>query len=289
MVVSVHGASGPPVTRTKLEAVELGKVFRGRRGVEVVALDGVSLQIYEQELVSIVGASGCGKSTLLKIIAGLEEPTHGDLLLDGRPIEGPGRDRGMVFQEYTLYPWLTVKKNVEFGLTGMSGRERAAVARQFLEVVGLGKFEDHYPGELSGGMQQRVAIARALAYKPSILLMDEPFGALDAQTRGLMQDLLLQIWEEEALTVLFVTHDVDEAVYLSDRLYVLSARPGRVKEVVDIALPRPREYSVQLTPDFLELKHHVRDLIHREAVVNTGFAEVLAETEPERERTGNVR
>jgi ABC-type nitrate/sulfonate/bicarbonate transport system ATPase subunit len=277
------------VTRTKLEAVELGKVFRGRRGVEVVALDGVSLQIYEQELVSIVGASGCGKSTLLKIIAGLEEPTHGDLLLDGRPIEGPGRDRGMVFQEYTLYPWLTVKKNVEFGLTGMSGRERAAVARQFLEVVGLGKFEDHYPGELSGGMQQRVAIARALAYKPSILLMDEPFGALDAQTRGLMQDLLLQIWEEEALTVLFVTHDVDEAVYLSDRLYVLSARPGRVKEVVDIALPRPREYSVQLTPDFLELKHHVRDLIHREAVVNTGFAEVLAETEPERERTGNVR
>ncbi len=280
----------------KLEARELGKVFRGRRGVEVVALDGVSLQVYEHELVSIVGASGCGKSTLLKIIAGLEEPTQGDLLLDGRPIIGPGRDRGMVFQEYTLYPWLTVRKNVEFGLEGMSRKARAEVARQFLEVVGLGKFEQNYPGELSGGMQQRVAIARALAYKPSVLLMDEPFGALDAQTRGLMQDLLLQIWEEESLTVIFVTHDVDEAVYLSDRLYVLSARPGRVKEIVEIELLRPREYSVQLTPEFLELKHHVRDLIHREAVVNTGFAEVLAESEAgsassaqDRERSGNLR
>jgi NitT/TauT family transport system ATP-binding protein len=265
----------------KLDALELGKVFHGRRGAEVIALDGVSLQLFEHELVSIVGASGCGKSTLLKIIAGLEEPTTGQLLLDGHPIEGPGRDRGMVFQEYTLFPWLTVKKNVEFGLTGMSRRERAEVARQFLEVVGLEKFEDHYPGELSGGMQQRVAIARALAYKPSVLLMDEPFGALDAQTRGLMQDLLLQIWSEESLTVIFVTHDVDEAVYLSDRLYVLSARPGRVKEIVEIDLARPREYSVQLTSEFLQLKHHVRDLIHREAVINTGFAEILDESGPD--------
>jgi NitT/TauT family transport system ATP-binding protein len=265
------------VTQAKLQAVELAKVFRGRKGADVVALDGISLQIEDRELVSIVGASGCGKSTLLKIIAGLEEPTRGELLLDGGPIDGPGRDRGMVFQEYTLFPWLTVKRNVEFGLTGMGRRERTDVARQFLDVVGLAKFENHYPTELSGGMQQRVAIARALAYKPSVLLMDEPFGALDAQTRGLMQDLLLQIWEEEALTVLFVTHDVDEAVYLSDRLYVLSTRPGRVKEIVDIPLPRPREYSVQLRSDFLELKHHVRDLIHREAVVNTGFADILAE------------
>ena len=283
------------MSAAKVEAIELGKVFRGRKGAEVVALDGISLQIHEHELISIVGASGCGKSTLLKIIAGLEEPTAGGLLLDGHPIEGPGRDRGMVFQEYTLYPWLTVKRNVEFGLTGMSRRERADVARQFLDVVGLAKFEDHYPGELSGGMQQRVAIARALAYKPSVLLMDEPFGALDAQTRGLMQDLLLKIWQEESLTVMFVTHDVDEAVYLSDRLYVLSARPGRVKEVVEIGLPRPREYSAQLTSDFLELKHHVRDLIHREAVVNTGFAEILTdehgvnEPGPGREWSGNVR
>jgi ABC-type nitrate/sulfonate/bicarbonate transport system ATPase subunit len=283
------------MSAAKVEAIELGKVFRGRKGAEVVALDGISLQIHEHELISIVGASGCGKSTLLKIIAGLEEPTAGGLLLDGHPIEGPGRDRGMVFQEYTLYPWLTVKRNVEFGLTGMSRRERADVARQFLDVVGLAKFEDHYPGELSGGMQQRVAIARALAYKPSVLLMDEPFGALDAQTRGLMQDLLLKIWQEESLTVMFVTHDVDEAVYLSDRLYVLSARPGRVKEVVEIGLPRPREYSVQLTSEFLELKHHVRDLIHREAVVNTGFAEILTdehgvnEPDPGREWSGNVR
>ena len=233
--------------RPKVEAVDLGKVFHGRRGAEVVALDGISLQIHDREMVSIVGASGCGKSTLLKIIAGLEAPTSGELLLDSHPIEGPGRDRGMVFQEYTLFPWLTVVKNVEFGLTGVSKRERRDIARQFLEVVGLSKFEAHYPGELSGGMQQRVAIARALAYKPTVLLMDEPFGALDAQTRGLMQDLLLKIWADESLTVLFVTHDVDEAVYLSDRLYVLSARPGRVKEIVEIGLPRPREYSLQLT------------------------------------------
>jgi NitT/TauT family transport system ATP-binding protein len=281
------------VTQAKLAAADLGKVFHGRKGSEVVALDGISLTIDDQELVSIVGASGCGKSTLLKIIAGLEEPTYGDLLLDGHPIEGPGRDRGMVFQEYTLYPWLTVKKNVEFGLTGMSRRERSDVARQFLSLVGLSKFEDHFPGELSGGMQQRVAIARALAYKPSVLLMDEPFGALDAQTRGLMQDLLLQIWQEEALTVLFVTHDVDEAVYISDRVYVLSARPGRVKEIVEIGLPRPREYSIQLTSEFLELKHHVRDLIHHEAVVNTGFADVLIDeihpNEPRPEQATHVR
>jgi ABC-type nitrate/sulfonate/bicarbonate transport system ATPase subunit len=197
------------------------------------------------------------------------------LLLDGQPVKGPGRDRGMVFQEYTLYPWLTVRRNVEFGLDGMPRRERGEVARQFLDVVGLGKFADHYPGELSGGMQQRVAIARALAYKPAVLLMDEPFGALDAQTRGLMQDLLLRIWEEESLTVFFVTHDVDEAVYLSDRVYVLSARPGRVKEIVEVGLPRPREYDLQLTAEFLELKHHVRGLIHREALENTGFAEIL--------------
>jgi len=283
------------MTAPKVEALGVGKTFRGRRGAEVVALDGISLQIHEHELVSIVGASGCGKSTLLKIIAGLEEPTAGELLLDGHPIEGPGRDRGMVFQEYTLYPWLTVRKNVEFGLTDLSRNERRKVARQFLEVVGLLRFEDHYPGELSGGMQQRVAIARALAYKPTVLLMDEPFGALDAQTRALMQDLLLKIWTEESLTVMFVTHDVDEAVYLSDRLYVLSARPGRVKEIVPINLPRPREYSVQLTGDFLELKHHVRDLIHREALVNTGFAEVLVEdlgedgTREKPEWSGRVR
>jgi NitT/TauT family transport system ATP-binding protein len=263
------------VREVKLEAVDLHKVYRGRRGAEVVALEGISLEVYARELVTIVGASGCGKSTLLKVVAGLEEPSAGRLLLDGRPIEGPGRNRGMVFQEYTLYPWLTVRKNVEFGLKGLSREQKARVAREFLEVVGLGTFENHYPGELSGGMQQRVAIARALAYKPSVLLMDEPFGALDAQTRGLMQDLLLRIWEEEALTIVFVTHDVDEAVYLSDRLYVLSARPGRVKEIVEIDLPRPREYNLQLTPEFLELKHHVRGLIHREALVNTGFADVL--------------
>jgi ABC-type nitrate/sulfonate/bicarbonate transport system ATPase subunit len=259
----------------KLQAVDLHKTFQPRRGAAVPALEGISLEVRDHELVSIVGASGCGKSTLLRIIAGLEEPTSGRLLLGGKPILGPGRDRGMVFQEYTLYPWLTVRQNIEFGLRRQSRSAKAEIARQLLALVGLSGFENHYPTELSGGMQQRVAIARAMALKPSVMLMDEPFGALDAQTRGLMQDLLLRIWEEEALTVIFVTHDVDEAVYLSDRLYVLSARPGRVKEVVEIDLPRPREYSIQLTPHFLDLKHHVRELIHREAVVNTGFGDVF--------------
>jgi NitT/TauT family transport system ATP-binding protein len=259
----------------KLEAIGLRKVFAGRRGREIVAIEAISLAVADREFVCIVGASGCGKSTLLRLVAGLEEPTAGSLLLDGQDIAGAGRDRGMVFQQYTLFPWLTVRRNVEFGLRDLGRRERTGVARHFLDLVGLGRFEDSYPGELSGGMQQRTAIARALAYKPEILLMDEPFGALDAQTRGLMQDLLLRIWAEEGLTVLFVTHDVDEAVYLSDRIYVLSSHPGRIKEEITVPLVRPRRYEQQLTSEFLELKSHVRNLIHHEAAVATEFEGVL--------------
>jgi NitT/TauT family transport system ATP-binding protein len=259
----------------KLEAIGLRKVFAGRRGRKIVAIEAISLAVEDREFVCIVGASGCGKSTLLRLVAGLEEPTAGSLLLDGQEIAGAGRDRGMVFQQYTLFPWLTVRGNVEFGLRDLGRRERLGVARHFLDLVGLRRFEDSYPGELSGGMQQRTAIARALAYKPQILLMDEPFGALDAQTRGLMQDLLLRIWAEEGLTVLFVTHDVDEAVYLSDRIYVLSSHPGRIKEEITVPLVRPRRYEQQLTSEFLELKSHVRNLIHHEAAVATEFEGVL--------------
>jgi NitT/TauT family transport system ATP-binding protein len=259
----------------KLEAIGLRKVFAGRRGRKIVAIEAISLAVEDREFVCIVGASGCGKSTLLRLVAGLEEPTAGSLLLDGQEIAGAGRDRGMVFQQYTLFPWLTVRGNVEFGLRDLGRRERLGVARHFLDLVGLRRFEDSYPGELSGGMQQRTAIARALAYKPQILLMDEPFGALDAQTRGLMQDLLLRIWAEEGLTVLFVTHDVDEAVYLSDRIYVLSSHPGRIKEEITVPLARPRRYEQQLTSEFLELKGHVRNLIHHEAAVATEFEGVL--------------
>ena len=259
----------------KLEAIGLRKVFAGRRGRKIVAIEAISLAVADREFVCIVGASGCGKSTLLRLVAGLEEPTAGSLLLDGQEIAGAGRDRGMVFQQYTLFPWLTVRGNVEFGLRDLGRRERLGVARHFLDLVGLRRFEDSYPGELSGGMQQRTAIARALAYKPQILLMDEPFGALDAQTRGLMQDLLLRIWAEEGLTVLFVTHDVDEAVYLSDRIYVLSSHPGRIKEEITVPLVRPRRYEQQLTSEFLELKSHVRNLIHHEGTVATEFEGVL--------------
>jgi ABC-type nitrate/sulfonate/bicarbonate transport system ATPase subunit len=181
----------------------------------------------------------------------------------------------MVFQQYTLYPWLSAQDNVEFGLRHLPKKQRADVARRFLDVVGLVDFARSYPFQLSGGMQQRVAIARALALKPSILLMDEPFGALDAQTRSLMQELLLSIWERDRLSVLFVTHDIDEAIFLADRICVLATKPGRVRELIDVPLPRPRDFSQQMGRDFLQLKQHVRGLIHDEAARNTGFGSVL--------------
>jgi NitT/TauT family transport system ATP-binding protein len=253
---------------------EVDKTFQTRAG-SLRALQGIDLELKAGEFVSVVGASGCGKSTLLRIVAGLDDATSGELSLDGVALSGPGRDRGMVFQQYTLYPWQSAQQNVEFGLTHLPRRERAETARRYLEVVGLRDFAHAYPSQLSGGMQQRVAIARALALRPRILLMDEPFGALDAQTRSLMQELLLSIWERDRLAVLFVTHDIDEAIFLADRILVMAAKPGRVRELIEVPLERPRRFEQQMAPEFLALRSHVRGLIHDEAVRNTGFAEVL--------------
>jgi ABC-type nitrate/sulfonate/bicarbonate transport system ATPase subunit len=245
------------------------------RGVErrfdtTLALQATDLDVAENDFITILGPSGCGKSTLLRIVAGLDRQTAGEVLLDGRRIDGPGADRGMVFQSYTLFPWLTVRDNVCFGLRerGMGRAEQLAAANTFLAKVGLKGFENHYPKQLSGGMQQRVAIARALANGPRMLLMDEPFGALDHQTRELMQELLLGIWEEQKKTVLFVTHDIDEAVFMASRVVVMSARPGRIKLDRRVELPHPRHYSVKTTPEFVALKSELTESVR---------AEVLAE------------
>lgn len=224
-----------------LEIRGLYKLFSSE-GKEMEALHNINLSIEENEFVCFIGPSGCGKTTLLRIIAGLEEPSSGTVTLAGDPIKGPGPERGMVFQEYSLFPWRTVLDNVAFGLElkGVPVAERQAKGRQYLKMVGLERFEARYPHELSGGMKQRVAIARALVNDPRALLMDEPFGALDAQTRNIMQSELLRIWEEKRKTVVFVTHSVDEAIYLADRIVIMSARPGRIKDIIEISLPRPR-------------------------------------------------
>ena len=231
---------------------------------EHVVFDHVSLDIRRREFVTIIGPSGCGKSTFIRIAAGLDEATGGEILLNGKTISGPGPDRGMVFQGYTLFPWRTVKENVKFGLE-MQGRGRDdadSEARQWLEMVGLTRFEDSYPHELSGGMKQRVAIARALANNPTVLIMDEPFGALDALTRCKMQSYLLQIWKRVNVTILFITHDLDEAIYLSDRILVLGVNPGGVREIIENPVPRPRSVAQMISPEFLALKHRLDQLIH---------------------------
>lgn len=235
---------------------------------EVRALDGFDMTVRENEFVSIVGTSGCGKSTLLSILAGLEQPTSGDVEVDGRPVVGPGRDRGVVFQGYTLLPWLTAQQNVEFALRGepISAKERTVRAREQLRLVDLSEFAGSYPAQLSGGMKQRVAIARALSYRPGVLLMDEPFGALDALTRRVMQELLTSVWEQHKLTVVFITHDVDEAVFISDRVLVMSNRPGRVKAEFAIDLPRPRLHDLTATQEFRDLSAHVLDSIYEESL-----------------------
>ena len=258
-----------------LRIEHVSKSFKARKAAPLLALNDINLTLAEGEFMSLLGASGCGKSTLLRIVAGLEEPTTGNLFLDDHELVGPGRDRGMVFQQYTLFPWLTAAKNVEFALSDKPAKERTDTAREYLSVVGLRDFADHYPSQLSGGMQQRVAIARALALRPRILLRDEPFGALDAQTRGVMQELLLSIWERDRLSVLFVTHDVEESLILSDRVCVLGARPGRVREVIDVNLPRPRQLEMQDSKEFREYKHHIHSLIHDEAVRATGLEDLL--------------
>ncbi len=234
----------------------------------MLALDDISLEVADQEFAVIVGPSGCGKSSLLRLVAGLVEPTSGEITLDGTPVTRPGKDRGMVFQSYTLFPWLTVRDNVEFGLRigGIPAEKRKHISDHFISEVGLEGFENSYPKQLSGGMMQRVALARALANDPEILLMDEPFGALDSQTRSLMQELLLQIWEHSHKTVLFITHDIDEAILLGDRVHVMTARPGRIKERVEIDLARPRQVDVLTSPEFIAIKRRIMALIHDEAV-----------------------
>ncbi len=240
-------------------------------GGSVTALKDVSFDVYRREFMCVIGPSGCGKSTLIRILAGLEDSSAGQVLLDGNPVSGPGPDRGMVFQSYTLFPWLTVKQNVMFG-PRMAGQKGAAVegeARQWIDLVGLSRFENSYPHQLSGGMKQRVAIARALANRPRILLMDEPFGALDAQTRCQMQSYLLQIWKNLDITILFITHDLDEAAYLSDRILVLKANPGEVNEIIEVPVPRPRTPAQFVSPEFIATKYRIDHLIHPETAAET--------------------
>jgi NitT/TauT family transport system ATP-binding protein len=247
-----------------LEVRDLVKSFESGQGT-VLALDRVSFEARRREFLCVIGPSGCGKSTVARILAGLEESTSGEVLLEGRPIHGPGPDRGMVFQGYTLFPWLTVLKNVMFGLevSGTCSRDTAErEARQWIDLVGLKRFIEAYPHQLSGGMKQRVAIARALANRPRILLMDEPFGALDAQTRAQMQSYLLQIWKQVDVTIVFITHDLEEAVYLADRILVLDAHPGRVRELMEVAVPRPRHPDQFVSPTFLAARRHLEEMIH---------------------------
>lgn len=233
-----------------------------------LALQATDLDVAENDFVTILGPSGCGKSTLLRIVAGLDHPTAGEVRLDGRPVRGPGADRGMVFQSYTLFPWLSVLDNVCFGLRerGLARAQQVEIAQGFIAKVGLNGFEHHYPKQLSGGMQQRTALARALANGPRMLLMDEPFGALDHQTRELMQELLLGIWEAEAKTVLFVTHDIDEAVFIGSRVVLMSARPGRIKLDRPVPLPHPRHYSVKTAPEFSSLKAELTEAVRVEVL-----------------------
>ena len=237
-----------------------------RRFDKTLALQATDLDVAENDFITILGPSGCGKSTLLRIVAGLDRQTGGEVMLEGRRIDGPGADRGMVFQSYTLFPWLTVRENVCFGLVerGLPRAQQLETANAFIAKVGLRGFENHFPKQLSGGMQQRVAIARALANNPRMLLMDEPFGALDHQTRELMQELLLGIWEAERKTVLFVTHDIDEAVFMGSRVVVMSARPGRIKLDRRVDIPHPRHYSVKTTPAFAELKAELTEQVRVE-------------------------
>ncbi|MGE3875729.1 MAG: ABC transporter ATP-binding protein [Parvibaculaceae bacterium] len=240
--------------------------FKAGAGGEIIALNNLSMTIPDKEFAVIVGPSGCGKSSLLDIIAGLKEPSGGACRLDGVPIAGPARERGMVFQNYSLFPWLTVLKNVEFGpsLQGRPAGETTERARYYVNAVGLSSFENAYPNQLSGGMKQRVAIARSLANDPEVILMDEPFGALDSQTRAVMQQLLLGIWEKEQKTILFVTHDIDEALYLGEKVYVMSARPGRIIDTIPVGFAHPRSYALSTEPAFVELKRRIQHSLHAE-------------------------
>jgi len=260
----------------KISLKNVGKTFTDSEGRQVEALRGVNLEILDEfsadakdigEFRVLLGPSGCGKSTILRMIAGLDVPTTGEVLVNGKKVEGPGPDRGMVFQKYTSFAWLTVAQNIEYGLKlkGVSEKERTETVAHLVDATGLAGFEAAYPHTLSGGMQQRVAIARSVAVRPSVLLMDEPFGALDAQTRSVMQDLLLKIWTETAATILFVTHDVGEAVYLADRLYVVSGRPGSIAEEIEVPFARPRGEALKHRPEFRDLESQALTSLRRYA------------------------
>jgi NitT/TauT family transport system ATP-binding protein len=249
-----------------IEARHLTLTFKPKNRDPVRALQGFDLHVSKGEFLSLVGPSGCGKSTFLNVVLGLLEPDSGELNLNGKQISGPGQERAMVFQEFGLLPWRTVLANVELGLElkGVAPSIRRERALELIKLVGLESFQNHYPHELSGGMKQRVGLARALATEPEVLLMDEPFAALDAQTRDLMQAELLQIWERTKKTVLFVTHSIEEAAYLSDRVVIMTARPGRMKTVIKIDLPRPRDYEMRLTPEFNDIKAKIWNMLKDE-------------------------
>ncbi|ANG96402.1 sulfonate ABC transporter ATP-binding protein [Brucella pseudogrignonensis] len=259
------------VTTTEQELVVKGvsRTFPGVHGGKpTLALQSTDLIIPKNDFVTILGPSGCGKSTLLRIIAGLDKPTTGTVTLEGQPVKGPGADRGMVFQSYTLFPWLTVRQNVGFGLRekGMPEKQAREIIDSYIDKVGLRGFENHWPKQLSGGMQQRTAIARALANDPKILLLDEPFGALDNQTRGLMQELLLGIWEREQKTVIFVTHDIEESIFMATRVVTMTARPGKIKSITPVNIEHPRSYQVKASPEFSELRLKLTEEIRNEAI-----------------------
>lgn len=246
----------------------VSRVFESAKGQRTQALQPIDFQVQENDFVTILGPSGCGKSTLLRIVAGLDAPSEGQVVLDGQAVQGPGADRGMVFQSYTLFPWLTIEQNIRFGLRerGLPLAEQRERSDYFIARVGLRGFEQHFPKQLSGGMQQRTAIARALANDPKILLLDEPFGALDNQTRVLMQELLLGIWEQARKTVLFVTHDIDEAIFMANRVAVFSARPGCIKTDIAVDFPHPRHYTLKTSPEFMALKARLTEEIRAEAI-----------------------
>ena len=254
-----------------IEVRDLNISFKAKSGT-VQAVKSVSIDVQPGEFVSLIGPSGCGKSTLMNAVAGFTRTNSGTLTLDGKSIEGPGADRGVVFQQYSLFPWMTVRKNVEFGLKmqGMAQSQRQTQARTLLGLAGLLAFEDHYPSQLSGGMKQRVGIVRALATSPQVLLMDEPFGALDSQTRSVMQEILTNMWQRLRLSVLFITHDIEEAIFLSDRIYVMTARPGRVKAEIVVPLPRPRKPEMMDTPEFGALIRDIKKMIREESLAAMG-------------------
>jgi NitT/TauT family transport system ATP-binding protein len=266
--------SGDQVARPsqgRIEIDRLGVAYKSAAG-ETEALSDFSMTVEPGEFVSIIGPSGCGKSTLLNAVAGFVEPTRGSIVVDGKPVRGPSAERGVVFQQYSLFPWRTVRRNVEFGLKmrGMPRGAREAAARTLLSLAGLQDFENHYPDQLSGGMKQRVGIVRALAPSPQVLLLDEPFGALDSQTRTVMQQILTNMWQQLRISVIFITHDIDEAIFLSDRIYVMTARPGLLKASLDVPLPRPRAADMVTSREFLDLRVRLIGLIREESLKAMG-------------------